>query len=85
MHTARGDETGEAMTTKKQLQAIVRQLGLIDLGEAQLYWRKGTMEKDVNGNKRRQLPKARGTRRSFHGDQHERHGQKKERRCENFG
>jgi hypothetical protein len=36
--TARGDETGEAMTTKKYLQAIVGQLGLIDLGEAQYYY-----------------------------------------------
>ena len=48
LHTARGDETGEAMTTKKHVQAIVRQLRLIDLGEAQQYWGNETIEKGVN-------------------------------------
>ncbi|GHO58377.1 hypothetical protein [Ktedonobacter robiniae] len=42
------------MTTMQEVQEIVEQLGLIDLGEAQCYWEKGTMEKDVNDNKRKQ-------------------------------
>ena len=42
------------MTTIQELQDIVEQLGLIDLGEAQYYWGKGTMETDVNDNKRKQ-------------------------------
>ena len=43
------------MTTMQKVQAIVEQLGLIDLGEAQQYWGKGTMEKDVNDNQRKHL------------------------------
>ncbi|GHO87049.1 hypothetical protein [Dictyobacter formicarum] len=36
--------------TIQELQEIVGQLGLIDLGEAQQYWGNGTTEKEVNGN-----------------------------------
>ena len=39
-YTARGHETGEVMTTKKHVLAIIGQLGLIDLGEAHFYWKK---------------------------------------------
>ena len=43
------------MTTMQEVKAIVAQLGLIDLGEAQQYWGRGTVERDVNGNKRKHL------------------------------
>ena len=49
------------MTTMQELQEIVEQLGLIDLGEAQFYWGNGTMDIDVNDNKRKQRLDAKTT------------------------